>query len=58
MRSHEPTTLRATVLTVGCVECLAWDWHTSGLRAGGNGWGENLVGLMAVGFGIAFLVTG
>ena len=58
MRSDEPTTVRATVLTVGLCGVFGVGLAYVGLASLGNGWGENIVGLMAVGFGIAFLVTG
>jgi len=58
MQRHEPTTLRATVITVGLCGVFGVGLAYIGIASMGNGWGENIVGLMAVGFGIAFLVTG
>ena len=58
MPSHEPTTLPATVMTVGLCGVFGVGLAYVGIASMGNGWGENIVGLMAVGFGIAFLVTG
>ena len=58
MRSHESTTLRTTVMTVELFGVFGVGLTYIGIASMGNGWGENIVGLMAVGFGIAFLVTG
>jgi hypothetical protein len=58
MQSYESTPLRAMVMTVGLCGVLGVGLAYVGITSLGNGWQENIAGLVAVGFGIAFLVAG